>query len=80
MHDGVATQFVHSNGAQVRPGICIKPDHYETQFTVRVRALQPVTPDQLTQLIQSKYEVVSMARTAQRCVVCNVPSPSPTVQ
>lgn len=73
MHDDVLTTYVHGDGTPVKPGVCIQPDHYETVFAVRVRSLQPLSDQQLQDVIQSKYEVVTIARLEKKCVVRNSP-------
>jgi hypothetical protein len=54
----VAPTFQHVSAPEFNHTVGV--DHTEQSFTVRIRSLSPVSPSVLQNLIEQKFEVVSL--------------------
>lgn len=55
-------KYIKTDGTPARQGDCVMPDHWELEFTVRIRSLQPISAARLENVIQNKFEVTHCTR------------------
>jgi len=50
-------KYIKTDGTPVNVHHCVMPDHWELEFTVRVRSMEPISAARLENVIQNKFEV-----------------------
>ena len=50
--------YINPNGNPVPAGYCVTPDHFELEFTVKIRSMRRISEDTVKDIIQTKFEVV----------------------
>jgi hypothetical protein len=62
------TKTTHTTIGEANPGETLTVDHYLQTFTVTIRTLGSVHPLQLSDLIQTKWEVMALKEEAKHVV------------
>ena len=63
---------IFATGEEVPVGQCVSPDHYVTEFTVKVRSTGLVYVGALKRVIQERHEVINIECTDRTMVVREV--------
>lgn len=55
-------KYIKTDGSPVNERHCVMPDHWEFEFTVRIRTMTPISAARLENVIQDKFEVTECKR------------------
>lgn len=63
------TKYVRPDGTPIPEGACVRADNVVDTFKLELRSLNGVSPEQVTKLLQTQFEVCLLMPTERTMVV-----------